>query len=72
MQYVRGIKFLIEHHFQHIVAYIAGGANGIGKAIAEKILCQGGKVVLADISCNGIKVAESMGDKALFQCTDVS
>ncbi|XP_076289427.1 3-hydroxyacyl-CoA dehydrogenase type-2 isoform X1 [Lasioglossum baleicum] len=56
---------------QHIVAYITGGAHGIGKAVAEKIYCQGGKVVLADISCTGIKVAESLGDRALFSCTDV-
>ncbi|XP_017755274.1 PREDICTED: 3-hydroxyacyl-CoA dehydrogenase type-2-like [Eufriesea mexicana] len=56
---------------QHIVAYITGGANGIGKAIAEKIFSQGGKVVLADISCHGAEVAESMGEKALFSCTDV-
>lgn len=56
---------------QHVIAYITGGANGIGKAVAEKILCQGGKVVLADLSCAGAKVAESMGERALFTCTDV-
>ncbi|XP_046141075.1 3-hydroxyacyl-CoA dehydrogenase type-2-like [Osmia bicornis bicornis] len=56
---------------QHIVAYITGGAHGIGKAVAEKILCEGGRVVLADISNKGAKLAESMGERALFTCTDV-
>lgn len=59
-------------NIQHIVAYVTGGANGIGKACAEKIFQQGGKVVVADISCNGAKVVENMGDKAIFTCTDVS
>lgn len=28
--------------------------------------------MVADISCNGAKVVENMGDKAIFTCTDVS
>ncbi|XP_017875751.1 uncharacterized protein LOC108622403 [Ceratina calcarata] len=56
---------------QHIVAYITGAANGIGKAVAEKIVGHGGKVILADTSCKASKMAESMGDKAVFVCVDV-
>ncbi|KAK2581816.1 hypothetical protein KPH14_002285 [Odynerus spinipes] len=56
---------------KHIVAYITGGANGIGKAVTEKVLCQGGKVVIADIAQSGAKFAECMGERCLFTCTDV-
>ncbi|XP_066592204.1 3-hydroxyacyl-CoA dehydrogenase type-2-like [Prorops nasuta] len=56
---------------KHVIAYITGGACGIGKAVAENIVCQGGKVVIADISCEGPKFAASLGEKALFTCTDV-
>lgn len=56
---------------EHIVAYVTGAANGIGKAVAEKIVAHGGKVILADVSCKASKMAESMGDKAVFVCVDV-
>ncbi|CAL7949140.1 unnamed protein product [Xylocopa violacea] len=61
---------MIDPPFQHIVARITGDANGIGKTVVEKVVSQGGKVVLTDISRNGAKVFESMGDKTLFTCND--
>lgn len=54
-----------------MVAYVTGGASGIGKAIAERILCRGGSVCLADLNSEGPKIASKMGDRAYFCKTDV-
>ena len=39
------------------VAFITGGASGIGKAIAEKYAAEGAHVVLADLNAEGAKAA---------------
>lgn len=46
------------------VAFITGGASGIGKAIAENITAQGGRVIIADINSDaGSKFAEELNTK---------
>lgn len=57
---------------QNKIAIITGAAQGIGKATAEKFISEGATVVLADIdTLKGEIVSQSLGDKALFQRTDV-
>ena len=58
------------------VAVITGAASGIGRAIAEKCVRLGGKVVLADIDETSLSNAEtdlkSLGGDVLCLKTDVS
>ncbi|HEV2323329.1 MAG TPA: SDR family NAD(P)-dependent oxidoreductase, partial [Terracidiphilus sp.] len=58
------------------VAVITGAASGIGRAIAEKCVRLGGKVVLADIDETSLSNAEtelkSLGGDVLCVKTDVS
>ncbi len=55
------------------VAIVTGGAQGIGKAIAEKLSEEGASVVIADINEEGAKsAAENLAGEGLGIRTDVS
>ena len=52
---------------------ITGGASGLGRATAERLLAGGGRVVLLDLPRSpGTQVAADMGDNALFVPADVT
>ena len=54
-------------------AVITGGASGLGFATAERIIAEGGQVVLMDVNEEQGEVrAAELGDRALFVHTDVS
>ena len=56
-----------------VVALVTGGASGLGKATAARLVRQGAAVVIADLpSSSGAKVAEEIGERATFVPTDVS
>ena len=55
------------------VALVTGGASGIGEAIARAFVHEGARVVIADIQDErGMKIANELGDAAIFQTTDVT
>ncbi len=52
---------------------ITGGASGLGRATAERLLAGGGRVALLDLARSpGVQVAADMGDRALFAPADVT
>ena len=55
------------------VAIVTGGAGGIGRAIVERFVAEGARVVIADIDeGRGEELASELGDAVAFQRTDVS
>ena len=57
---------------QGVVALVTGGASGLGRATVERIVRQGGRVVLADLpNSAGAEVAAGLADNAVFAPTDV-
>jgi len=54
-------------------AVVTGGASGIGKAIVERFVDEGAKVIIADLDeALGKKLAENLGENTYFFKVDVS
>ena len=56
-----------------VIAVITGGASGLGRATAERIVASGGRAALLDRQAsNGAEVAQQLGKNALFVPADVA
>jgi len=54
-------------------AVITGGASGLGRATAERVVAGGARVALLDLpTSKGAGVAEALGKQALFAAADVT
>jgi 3-hydroxyacyl-CoA dehydrogenase / 3-hydroxy-2-methylbutyryl-CoA dehydrogenase len=54
-------------------AVVTGGASGLGRATAERLVAGGGRVVLLDRPASaGAEVARQLGQNALFAAADVT
>jgi NAD(P)-dependent dehydrogenase (short-subunit alcohol dehydrogenase family) len=54
-------------------AIVTGGASGLGRAVANRIVAAGGKVTILDMSVpQGQAAAKELGERATFIATDVS
>ncbi len=59
--------------FKGRVAVITGGASGIGYAIAERVIAEGGRCAIWDVDAQaGAKAAARLGQDALGLAVDVS
>ena len=55
------------------MAVITGGASGLGRATAERLVAGGGSVALLDLPKSpGAEVARTLGANALFTPADVT
>ena len=55
-----------------VVALITGGASGLGKATAARLVRQGASVVIADLAnSNGSQVVKDIGGNSIFVPTNV-
>jgi NAD(P)-dependent dehydrogenase (short-subunit alcohol dehydrogenase family) len=60
-------------HLGSAKAVITGGASGLGLATAERVVAEGGRVVILDINDNhGEAAATKLGSNARYVKTDVS
>lgn len=54
-------------------AVITGSASGLGLAVAQRVVAEGGRVAMLDVNENqGQEAAAALGDRAIFIRTDVS
>lgn len=59
--------------FKGLVGLVTGGASGLGRATAERLIKEGGKVVICDLpSSKGHELSKEIGHNALFVPVDVS
>jgi len=56
----------------NIVAVVTGGASGLGRSTAERLVAGGAKVVIADLAPNGDEVAADIGGGTRFIQADVT
>lgn len=55
------------------VCLVTGGASGLGRATAQRLVRNGARVIIADLpSSKGQEVAKELGDNCAFAPTDVS
>lgn len=55
-----------------IVAVVTGGASGLGRSTAERLVAAGAKVVIADLAPDGDQVATEIGGGTRFVHADVT
>ena len=54
-------------------AVVTGGASGLGRATAERLIAHGGRVVILDLARSaGAEVAKGLGPRAVFAPADVT
>lgn len=54
-------------------AVVSGGASGLGRAVAQRVIDTGGQVAILDVNEKlGQECAAALGERAFFQRTDVS
>lgn len=57
---------------QKVVAFVTGGASGLGEATVRRVVNDGGKVIILDLAVErGEKLAAELGDSVLFYKMDV-
>jgi NAD(P)-dependent dehydrogenase (short-subunit alcohol dehydrogenase family) len=63
----------VSGRLQSRVVLVTGGSSGIGRAVAERVVADGGSVVLAARSREaGETVAREIGERAVFVAADVT
>ncbi|XP_018580954.2 3-hydroxyacyl-CoA dehydrogenase type-2 isoform X1 [Scleropages formosus] len=56
-----------------MVGLVTGGASGLGRATAERLVAQGASAVILDLpSSDGLQVAKSLGERCAFAPADVT
>jgi 3-hydroxyacyl-CoA dehydrogenase/3-hydroxy-2-methylbutyryl-CoA dehydrogenase len=56
-----------------LVGIVTGGASGLGRATAERLVREGAKVIIADLpKSSGQEVADKLQGNAVFAATDVT
>jgi len=59
--------------FENLGVVVTGGAQGLGEAIARRLISEGASVMIADINTiDGAVLADQLGDRAFFTELDVT
>jgi len=59
--------------FENLSVVVTGGAQGLGEAIARRLISEGARVMIGDINTiDGAVLADQLGDRAFFTELDVT